>query len=44
VVITMPGRLCGPAIVPQTAPEMTAPLRAVKMTGVITPYPLSPQS
>jgi hypothetical protein len=43
-VITIPGRFCGPARVAQTVPEITAPLRAVQMTGREIPKPCGSQS
>ena len=44
VVITIPGRCGGPLRVAHAVPEITAPLRAVKTSGVMMPRPRSPQS
>src|SRR5256885_1192973 len=37
LVITMPGRLAGPALVAHTCPDSVAPLRAVNSTGCTMP-------
>ncbi|MGA8723031.1 MAG: hypothetical protein WB557_33825 [Solirubrobacteraceae bacterium] len=42
-VITIPGRLAGPATVAHTWPEIVAPSRAVNRTGRTSPYPFAAQ-
>jgi hypothetical protein len=37
LVMTIPGRFAGPALVAQTCPERVAPLRAVNSTGCTIP-------